>query len=248
MLPKARTTVDLKKAAQLMVPDSVKNKQKTMPQKGAQKAASHKTTEKISSVVEDEEDIEDNNTSSVSYFNFMDPSESASCSTDISTHDYYKPRQTSRSSDFGEDSSQEHNYPYASTFNDNTYNRANSEDQMTALNSLNTADDLDPEVLQRLQGRRKDEFIEIKDVSAEDQLQDVSIEITKGLSEEQDQPCDDLSEMSKKDKNDPSQRRAKSKHQINWLVSQAKSREVALKNQWASNRMNRKATQMKYGF
>lgn len=41
---------------------------------------------------------------------------------------------------------------------------------------------------------------------------------------------------------------AKRKHQITFLVSQAKSRELQLKNQWAQNRQTKKQTQMKYGF
>ena len=249
MLPKARTTIDLKKT-QLMVPDSVKNKQKTVEEKTPKSSDVPRV-----STDETKDEEESNCAPSVSYFNFVDASEVSASSGDVSTRDYYNLQSSSHSSLYAdhfaeipgnglENVSQEEYYQGVSAYSDHVSSQ--SLDQMKALSSLNTADDLDPEILQRLQGRRKDEFIEIKDVNAQDQLQDVSIEVTKGLSEEQDEPSE-FSE-SRRDKSDPHQRRAKSKHQINWLVSQAKSREVALKNQWANNRMNRKATQMKYGF
>lgn len=38
------------------------------------------------------------------------------------------------------------------------------------------------------------------------------------------------------------------KHQITYLIHQAKERELELKNNWADNKMTRRQTQAKYGF
>eukprot|EP00116_Pleurobrachia_bachei_P005149 sb/3465411/ len=46
----------------------------------------------------------------------------------------------------------------------------------------------------------------------------------------------------------PVQGKERSKNQIGYLAWQAKEREIELKNQWASNRANKHATQSKYGF
>ena len=126
---------------------------------------------------------------------------------------------------------------------DSALNEAASCSGSSAIASATTTHSLDAQVLQRLQGRRKNENVEIRDVNAHDQLEDVSIQLTKALSEEPEHPGGFAAA-----KGDGNEKRAKSKHQLNWLVSHAKAQEVALKNQWAQNRMNRRATQMKYGF
>lgn len=38
------------------------------------------------------------------------------------------------------------------------------------------------------------------------------------------------------------------KHQITYLIHQAKEREMELKNSWAENKLTRRQTQAKYGF
>ncbi len=38
------------------------------------------------------------------------------------------------------------------------------------------------------------------------------------------------------------------KHQITYLIHQAKERELELKNNWAENKLTRRQTQAKYGF
>lgn len=38
------------------------------------------------------------------------------------------------------------------------------------------------------------------------------------------------------------------KHQITYLIHQAKERELELKNAWSDNKMSRRQTQAKYGF
>ena len=38
------------------------------------------------------------------------------------------------------------------------------------------------------------------------------------------------------------------KHQITYLIHQAKERELELKNTWSENKLSRRQTQAKYGF
>lgn len=102
----------------------------------------------------------------------------------------------------------------------------------------------DEEAFMRLQGKRnrgKEEitFLEIK---GDDQLSGTQQWLTKNMTEEQSR-----SSFSKKRGGMPTGQ-ARRKHQITYLIHQAKEREIELKNTWAENKMTRRQTQAKYGF
>lgn len=102
----------------------------------------------------------------------------------------------------------------------------------------------DEEAFMRLQGKRnrgKEEitFLEIK---GDDQLSGTQQWLTKNMTEEQSR-----SSFSKRRGGMPTGQ-ARRKHQITYLIHQAKEREIELKNTWAENKMTRRQTQAKYGF
>lgn len=103
----------------------------------------------------------------------------------------------------------------------------------------------DEEAFMRLQGKRnrgKEEitFLEIK---GDDQLSGTQQWLTKGMTEEKQ----NRSSFSKKRGGMPTGQQRR-KHQITYLIHQAKERELELKNTWAENKMTRRQTQAKYGF
>uniref|UniRef100_A0A8C6WEE2 Proline rich mitotic checkpoint control factor n=1 Tax=Neogobius melanostomus TaxID=47308 RepID=A0A8C6WEE2_9GOBI len=103
----------------------------------------------------------------------------------------------------------------------------------------------DEEAFMRLQGKRnrgKEEitFLEIK---GDDQLSGTQQWLTKNMTEEKQ----NRSSFSKKRGGLPTGQ-ARRKHQITYLIHQAKEREIELKNTWAENKMSRRQTQAKYGF
>ncbi|XP_065566906.1 proline-rich protein PRCC-like [Artemia franciscana] len=104
---------------------------------------------------------------------------------------------------------------------------------------------LDEKALMQLQGKRArfNESIQIRDIS-EASIRSDPNEWLKQVSVEKASIPGGYS-ASKKDGPDAASRR---KHQMTYLVHQAKAREVELKNQWASNRQTKRQTQSKYGF
>ncbi|KAK7898921.1 hypothetical protein WMY93_019774 [Mugilogobius chulae] len=103
----------------------------------------------------------------------------------------------------------------------------------------------DEEAFMRLQGKRnrgKEEitFLEIK---GDDQLSGTQQWLTKSMTEEKQ----NRSSFSKKRGGMPTGQQRR-KHQITYLIHQAKERELELKNSWAENKMTRRQTQAKYGF
>merc|ERR1712150_218729 len=98
----------------------------------------------------------------------------------------------------------------------------------------------------RLQGRKAfgKEAINIIDVHQDDQIS--KDELMKTLSEEQ--PTSQMMSHSKKKNKDMPSGQQKRKHQITYLAFKAKEREIDLKNEWASNRANKRQAQSKYGF
>ncbi|MBN3274328.1 PRCC protein, partial [Polyodon spathula] len=104
---------------------------------------------------------------------------------------------------------------------------------------------IDDEAFRRLQGKRnrgKEEvtFLEIK---GDDQLSGNQQWLTKGITEEKEQ----RKSFSKKKGDQPTGQQRR-KHQITYLIHQAKERELELKNSWAENKLTRRQTQAKYGF
>lgn len=112
-----------------------------------------------------------------------------------------------------------------------------------SLDSSNSSHGMDEDDLRRLMGKKgKLEAINFIDVKADDGLLTRDEWMTKALTEEKP-----THSFSKKQDGLPTQKQ-KQKHQITYLAHQAKERELELKNNWASNRMNKLQTQAKYGF
>ncbi|XP_077364243.1 proline-rich protein PRCC [Festucalex cinctus] len=103
----------------------------------------------------------------------------------------------------------------------------------------------DDEAFMRLQGKRNRGKEEVKflEIKGDDQLIGHQQWITKSISEEKQT----RGSFSKKRGGMPTGQQRR-KHQITYLIHQAKERELELKNSWAENRMTRRQTQAKYGF
>ncbi|XP_070622316.1 proline-rich protein PRCC [Erythrolamprus reginae] len=103
---------------------------------------------------------------------------------------------------------------------------------------------MDDEAFKRLQGKRNRgrEEISFVEIRGDDQLSGVQQWLTKSLTEEQS-----VKSFSKKKGEQPTGQQRR-KHQITYLIHQAKERELELKNSWAENKLSRRQTQAKYGF
>ncbi|XP_009432890.1 proline-rich protein PRCC isoform X2 [Pan paniscus] len=91
----------------------------------------------------------------------------------------------------------------------------------------------------RNRGREEINFVEIK---GDDQLSGAQQWMTKSLTEEKT-----MKSFSKKKGEQPTGQQRR-KHQITYLIHQAKERELELKNTWSENKLSRRQTQAKYGF
>nr|XP_039262759.1 proline-rich protein PRCC-like [Styela clava] len=97
----------------------------------------------------------------------------------------------------------------------------------------------------RIQGKRnRKEEINFIDIRADDALEGNKELLLKQISEEKNM---NRTSHSKKKTNAPGGI-LKRKHQLSYLVHQAKAREIELKNSWAQNRLTKQQTQSKYGF
>ncbi|KAJ8273629.1 hypothetical protein GJAV_G00103780 [Gymnothorax javanicus] len=103
----------------------------------------------------------------------------------------------------------------------------------------------DDEAFRRLQGKRNRGKEEVKflEIKGDDQLSGSQQWMTKSMTEEKDQ----RKSFSKKKGEQPTGQQRR-KHQITYLIHQAKERELELKNSWAENKLTRRQTQAKYGF
>lgn len=103
---------------------------------------------------------------------------------------------------------------------------------------------MDDEAFKRLQGKRNRgrEEINFVEIKGDDQLSGAQQWLTKSLTEEQT-----MKSFSKKKGEQPTGQQRR-KHQITYLIHQAKERELELKNTWAENKLSRRQTQAKYGF
>ncbi|XP_037549653.1 proline-rich protein PRCC isoform X2 [Nematolebias whitei] len=103
----------------------------------------------------------------------------------------------------------------------------------------------DDEGFMRLQGKRNRGKEEVKflEIKGDDQLSGNQQWMTKNLSEEKQT----RQSYSKRKGVQPTGQQRR-KHQITYLIHQAKERELELKNNWAENRLTRRQTQAKYGF
>uniref|UniRef100_A0A8D0G533 Proline rich mitotic checkpoint control factor n=1 Tax=Sphenodon punctatus TaxID=8508 RepID=A0A8D0G533_SPHPU len=103
---------------------------------------------------------------------------------------------------------------------------------------------MDDEAFKRLQGKRNRgrEEINFVEIKGDDQLSGAQQWMTKSLTEEQN-----MKSFSKKKGEQPTGQQRR-KHQITYLIHQAKERELELKNTWAENKLSRRQTQAKYGF
>ncbi|KAL6099659.1 prcc [Pungitius sinensis] len=103
----------------------------------------------------------------------------------------------------------------------------------------------DDEAFMRLQGKRNRGKEEVKflEIKGDDQLSGNQQWMTKSMTEEKQ----NRQSFSKKNKELPTGQQRR-KHQITYLIHQAKERELELKNSWAENKLTRRQTQAKYGF
>ncbi|NXE16788.1 PRCC protein, partial [Lophotis ruficrista] len=103
---------------------------------------------------------------------------------------------------------------------------------------------LDDEAFKRLQGKRNRgrEEINFVDIKGDDQLSGAQQWLTKSLTEEKT-----MKSFSKRKGDQPTGQQRR-KHQITYLIHQAKERELELKNTWSENKLSRRQTQAKYGF
>lgn len=103
----------------------------------------------------------------------------------------------------------------------------------------------DDEAFMRLQGKRNRGKEEVKflEIKGDDQLSGNQQWMTKSMTEEKQ----NRQSFSKKKGEQPTGQQRR-KHQITYLIHQAKERELELKNNWADNKLTRRQTQAKYGF
>lgn len=103
----------------------------------------------------------------------------------------------------------------------------------------------DDEAFMRLQGKRNRGKEEVKflEIKGDDQLSGHQQWMTKSISEEKQ----NRQSFSKRKGEQPTGQQRR-KHQITYLIHQAKERELELKNNWAENKLTRRQTQAKYGF
>lgn len=103
----------------------------------------------------------------------------------------------------------------------------------------------DDEAFMRLQGKRNRGKEEVKflEIKGDDQLSGNQQWMTKNITEEKQE----RKSFSKKKGDQPTGQQRR-KHQITYLIHQAKERELELKNNWAENKLTRRQTQAKYGF
>ncbi|XP_058474721.1 proline-rich protein PRCC [Solea solea] len=103
----------------------------------------------------------------------------------------------------------------------------------------------DDEAFMRLQGKRNRGKEEVKflEIKGDDQLSGNQQWMTKSMTEEKQT----RQSFSKKRGEQPTGQQRR-KHQITYLIHQAKERELELKNNWAENKITRRQTQAKYGF
>ena len=101
------------------------------------------------------------------------------------------------------------------------------------------------ERFKRLQGKgNRREKIEFIDINADSALEGNKQLLLQQLSEEKNI---NRQSHSKKNKDAPSQQ-SRRKHQMSYLIHQAKEREVELKNAWAAGHAARQAARNRYGF
>uniref|UniRef100_M3XXZ9 Proline rich mitotic checkpoint control factor n=1 Tax=Mustela putorius furo TaxID=9669 RepID=M3XXZ9_MUSPF len=103
---------------------------------------------------------------------------------------------------------------------------------------------IDDEAFKRLQGKRNRgrEEVNFVEIKGDDQLSGAQQWMTKSLTEEKT-----MKSFSKKKGEQPTGQQRR-KHQITYLIHQAKERELELKNTWSENKLSRRQTQAKYGF
>ncbi|XP_056403251.1 proline-rich protein PRCC [Hyla sarda] len=118
------------------------------------------------------------------------------------------------------------------------------EQPSSTQDSMGSDSFMDDEAFKRLQGKRNRgrEEINFVEIKGDDQLSGNQQWLTKALTEEKN-----MKSFSKKKGEQPTGQQRR-KHQITYLIHQAKERELELKNTWSDNKMSRRQTQAKYGF
>ncbi|CAH1398747.1 unnamed protein product [Nezara viridula] len=126
-----------------------------------------------------------------------------------------------------------------------SYSECESDTAMIEAQNDQDFSNLDDEAIEKLCGtrarKRKGEISEeVIDINVDSMVGDaymwLSKDLTKGHEHTGYKKAKNLSVVERR------------KHQITYLASQAKEKEMELRNQWANSRMTRKQTQSKYGF
>ncbi|CAL8297945.1 unnamed protein product [Lota lota] len=130
-------------------------------------------------------------------------------------------------------------------YNQPYYQDANPEQADEDDDEPGSSEMFDEEAFMRLQGKRNRGKEEVKflEIKGDDQLIGSQQWMTKSVSEEKQE----RKSFSKKKGDQPTGQQRR-KHQITYLIHQAKERELELKNNWAENKLTRRQTQAKYGF
>lgn len=126
-----------------------------------------------------------------------------------------------------------------------SYSESKSDTVMMEAQNDQDFSNLDDEAIEKLCGtrarKRKGEIPEeVIDINVDSMVGDAYMWLSKDLTKGQEhtgyKKAKNLSVVERR------------KHQITYLASQAKEKEMELRNQWANSRMTRKQTQSKYGF
>ncbi|KAI1901427.1 hypothetical protein AGOR_G00034330 [Albula goreensis] len=138
--------------------------------------------------------------------------------------------------------------PQQEQFSQDYYSGAYYQDPdpgVTEMEQPGSSSLFDDEAFRRLQGKRNRGKEEVKflEIKGDDQLSGSQQWMTKSMTEEKEQ----RKSFSKKKGEQPTGQQRR-KHQITYLIHQAKERELELKNSWAENKLTRRQTQAKYGF
>ncbi|OCT66511.1 hypothetical protein XELAEV_18042761mg [Xenopus laevis] len=128
---------------------------------------------------------------------------------------------------------------YQDYYSSGYYQESDSSPTTAAEDSI-----MDDEAFKRLQGKRNQgrEEINFVEIKGDDQLSGNQQWMTKSLTEEKT-----MKSFSKRKGEQPTGQQRR-KHQITYLIHQAKERELELKNSWSDNKLSRRQTQAKYGF
>ena len=232
--------------------------------KPATSTASNAGSKKKFKTVDNDPDSSDNE--DVEFFSFVDKktedkalenanSDAASSSVNVSPIESTMPAVASAAPSVPQLNPSENHFPSGSTSNNAAVNSEVPNQSRVASSQITVGPAMDlPENIsswhsddrfKRIQGKKNhNEKIEIIDVHADSALEGNKELLLQQISEEKNM---NRMSHSKKNNNAPSAT-SKRKHQLSYLIYQAKEREIELKNAWAAGHAARKAARNRYGF